>query len=139
MIRFHSSHCRSSWRRKTTTPNFFLCSFLHLQHQSHAENGAGATIKVSINLESTCSTVKSKSWLGLVYVRTETLKYRNLDKFKTLNIYAPNKKNVPSHKNSLFQGYIQKPYTKRMRINSWQSKGSPNLKSSMSLKVKSLI
>lgn len=133
MIRFHSLHCRSSWRRKTTTSNFFLPSFLHLQHQSHAENGAVATMKVSIHPESTCST-----GLELVYLHTETLKYRNLDKFKILNTYDQKPKNVLSHKKVSFKA-TYKTHTKRRKINRWQTKGSQNLKSDISLKFKSLI
>lgn len=92
MIRFHSSHCRSSWRRKTTTSNFFLHSFLHLQHQSHAENGAGATMKVSIYLESTCSSVKRGNLPRTCVHAHRNIKIQNLDKFKIFNIYDQNKK-----------------------------------------------
>lgn len=108
MIRFHSSHCRSSWRRKTTTSKLFLHSFLHLQHQSHAENSAGATMKVSIHLESPCWTVKGKSWPRTCVHAHRNIKIENLDKFKIFNIYDRKPKNVLSHKNRLFQGYMQK-------------------------------
>lgn len=123
MIRFHSSHCRSSWRRKTTTTNFSLLSFLLLQHQSHA----GATIKVSIHPESTCSTVKSKSWPRTCVHIHRNIKYRNFtDKFKILNIYDQNTKIVLSHKNSLFQGYIQKLTPKGWGLTCGNQKVPPN-------------
>lgn len=81
---------------------------------------------------------RAKAGLELVYLHTETLKYRNLDKFKILNTYDQKPKNVLSHKKVSFKA-TYKTHTKRRRINRWQTKGSQNLKSDISLKFKSLI